>query len=431
MPSPDAAGAYRPRIIDDELDALLSGLPALALEGAKGVGKTASASQRAKTVRALDDPARRRLAAADPGRLLEGPAPVLLDEWQLVPEVWDLVRRSVDADGAPARFLLTGSATPVERGTHSGAGRIVSLRMRPLALAEREGWDAPTVSLARLLSGDRPTVTGATEARLGRYCDEIVRSGFPGARHLQGRALRAQLDGYLLRVVDRDFPELGLRVRNPAGLRRWMTAYAAASSTTMSYEKIRDAATSGDGDKPAKSTTLPYRDVLERLWILDPVPSWLPARNAIARLSRPPKHQLADPALAARLLGADAASLLEGTEPTVTVARDGTLLGALFESLITLSVRVYAQAAEATVKHLRTARGEHEIDLIVERADGRVLAVEIKLARDVGDRDVRHLRWLSDRLGDDLLDAIVVTTGPEAYRRADGIAVVPGALLGA
>jgi predicted AAA+ superfamily ATPase len=110
--------------------------------------------------------------------------------------------------------------------------------------------------------------------------------------------------------------------------------------------------------------------------------------------------------------------------------RDGTLLGALFESLVTLSMRAYAQAAEASVKHLRTAGGRHEVDLIVERPDGRVVAVEVKLARNVKDRDGDHLRWLAARIGGDLLDAVIVTTGPEAYRRSDGIGVVPAALLG-
>lgn len=209
-----------------------------------------------------------------------------------------------------------------------------------------------------------------------------------------------------------------------------MTAYAAASSTTASFETIRDAATGAQGEKPAKTTTQPYRDVLERLWIVDPVPAWMPTRNRIRRLSSPPKHQLADPALAARLLGLDADALLSGGDAGPRIPRDGTLLGALFESLCTLSLRVYAQVSEAEVFHLRTGGGDHEVDLIVERADGRILAVEVKLARDIGEDDVRHLKWLAERVGDSLIDAVVITTGDEAYRRPDGIAVVPASLLG-
>jgi hypothetical protein len=421
---------YLERVVDRELSELMAALPAISVVGPKWVGKTVTASRRAATVHELDDPEQRNVAWAEPSRLLDGSPPVLIDEWQRIPECWDLVRRAVDAGAEPGRFLLTGSVSPRGLDTHSGAGRIVSVRMRPLALAERDGAPSPTVSLGDLLTGGRPPVQGRGGMKLERYVDEIVGSGFPGLRGLGGRALRARLDGYIDRVVDRDFPELGRPIRNPAALRRWMTAYAAASSTTASFETIRDAATGGEGDKPAKTTTGPYRDVLERLWVLDPVPAWIPTRSHVRRLSSPPKHQLADPALAARLLGLDATALLEGSEAGPAMPRDGFLLGALFESLLTLSVRVYAQACEARVLHLRTGGGEHEVDLVVERADGRVVAIEVKLRRTVRDADCAHLLWLKDKIGDELLDAVVITTGEHAYRRPDGIAVIPAALLG-
>jgi hypothetical protein len=210
-----------------------------------------------------------------------------------------------------------------------------------------------------------------------------------------------------------------------------MSAYAAATATTTSFEKLRDASTGGQESKPARTTVQPYREILERLFILDPLPGWRPTRSHIAELGLPPKHHLADPALAARLVGATADALLAGKSPGPPIPRDGTLLGVLFESLIALSVRVYAQESEARVGHLRTHRGDHEIDLTVERPDGGVVAIECKLGATPDDRTVRHLNWLSDRIGDELLDAVVITTGEEAYRRADdGIAVVPAALLG-
>lgn len=420
---------YLPRTVDDELDELLASLPALAIEGPKGVGKTATALRRARTLVELDDPAQRAIAEADPAAALSGKPPVLLDEWQRVSEVWDAVRRSVDRNAYPGRFLLTGSASPAIPPTHSGAGRIATVRMRPLSLNER-GVGKPTVSLRQLLHGNRPRLKGRTNVTLARYVDEIVRSGFPGMRRLKGRALRTQLDGYIRRIMDHDFEEQGLRVRRPDGLQRWMTAYAAATATTASYETIRDAATSGQGEKPSKTTTQPYRDILERLWIVDPVPAWLPTRNRINRLAQPPKHHLADPALAARLLGLDAAALLRGAESGVVIPRDGPLLGHLFESLVTLCLRVCAQAAEARVRHLRAHGGAHEVDLIVERADQRVLAIEVKLSASVADKDVRNLHWLREQIGEDLLDAVVINTGPQAYRRKDGVAVVPAALLG-
>ncbi len=423
-----SVSSYWRRIADDELDELIAGLPAIALEGPKAVGKTATAMRRAATIHRLDDEAERSIAQADTSRLLEGEPPVLIDEWQRVPESFDRVRRAVDDGARAGSFLLTGSASPTEPPTHSGAGRIVQVRLRPMTLAERD-IGAPTVSLGKLLHGERGPVTGATDVNLERYVHEILASGFPGLRGLPDRLARAQLDGYIDRIIDRDFDELGRQVRRPGTLRRWMQAYAAATATTTSYEKIRDAATSGIGEKPARATTQPYRDILERLWILDPVPAWLPTRNRLARLSAPPKHHLADPALAARLLGADASTLLHPQPDGPRITREGTLLGALFESLVTLSVRVYAQAAEARTSHLRTWSGNREVDLIVERGQ-RIVAIEVKLGQTPEDRDVRHLLWLRNELGDEVADAIIVTTGQAAYRRPDGIAVVPAALLG-
>jgi len=422
--------AYLRRTVDDELDELLVDLPAISLDGAKGVGKTATASQRASTTIALDDARQRQLLQADPERLDRSAPPVLIDEWQRLPEVWDLVRRSVDAGASPGRYLLTGSATPRSAApTHSGAGRIVQIRMRPLTLAER-GLHPPSVSLAELLSGTHPPVAGHSPLSLPDYTEEILASGFPGIRPLHGRARRTALDGYLANVVTHDFPEQGYPVRRPHALRAWLSAYAAATATAAGYAAILDAATPGDGAKPAKTTSFAYRDVLTQLWLLDPLPGWIPSRNPFTRLQQAPKHHLADPALAARLLGATCDSLLGGQDTTPAIVRDGTLLGALFESLTALSVRVGAQASEARVHHLRTRNGDHEVDLIVERADHRVVALEVKLAASVEDRDVAHLHWLARQLGTDLLDAVVVTTGEHAYRRADGIAVVPLALLG-
>lgn len=431
---------YSPRLVDLELDELLAGLPAVALDGPKGVGKTATAERRVRSVFRLDTPAQRQIAEADPAVLLSAEPPVLFDEWQHVPPLWDAVRRAVDAGVAPGTFLLAGSSAPTVAPTHSGAGRVVSLRMRPLSLAER-GLGAPTVSLKSLLADGKPTITGESRVDLTGYAREIIASGFPGLRGLTGRALRAQLDGYLARIVDRDFVEQGHAVRRPDTLRRWMTAYAAATATTTSLDKIRAAATSGEGDTAAKSTALAYRDVLERLWIIDAVPGWTPSRNQLSRLTQAPRHHLADPALAARLLGIDEGALLSGAvsplfderdgAPIVRAPapRDGTLFGQLFESLVTLSVRTYAQVAEARVRHLRDQDGRHEVDIIVERADQRVVAFEVKLSAEVDDRDVRHLLWLRDKLGDDLLDAAVLSTGTHAYRRPDGIAVIPAALL--
>jgi hypothetical protein len=190
------------------------------------------------------------------------------------------------------------------------------------------------------------------------------------------------LDGYVDYIVEREFEELGRKLRRPATLRRWMAAYAAATATTASFEKIRDAATSDEVEKPSRATALAYRDILVRLWVLDPLPPWLPTRNQLRQLASPSKHHLVDPALAARLLGVDADALLRAAPASPNVRRD------------------------------------------------RRVAIEVKLGAVVADRDVRQLLWLREKLGDELADTVVVSTGREAYRRKDGIAVVPLALLG-
>ena len=420
---------YQHRVVDDELDELMAGLPAIAVEGAKAVGKTATAAQRAHTAYPLDDPDQRAIAAADLDRLLTAPAPILVDEWQHVPPIWDRVRRAVDSGAPPGSFLLTGSASPRDTGTHSGGGRVASLRIRPLSLAERWPGEA-TVSLSELLKGGRPAPSGRTGRGLADYTAEILSSGFPGLRGLGGRGLRAQLDSYLQRVVDRDFAELGYTVRNPEGLLRWMRAYAAATGTTASYEKIRRAAIGRDEPPPSRNAAAPYRELLQRLFQLDPVPAWAPTGSRLSRVTLPDKHHLADPALAARLLRVGAGDLLHGTAPKPLTPKDGGLLGALFESLVTLSIRVYAQAAEATLGHFRAYAGEREVDLVVKGESGRVLAVEVKLTATPSERDGRHLTWLEREIGDELLDKLIVTTGASAYRRPDGIAVIPAALLG-
>jgi len=418
---------YHRRIIDDTLDELQPHLRAVSVFGPKAVGKTATARQRAASVVDLSDERQREIIAADPSALTRMLGPVLVDEWQRLPSIWDSIKRFVDAGSEPGHFIIAGSSAPRGATIHSGAGRIVPLRMRPLSIAER-GIETWTVSLAGLLAG-RSDVEGATAVNLEQYVHEITASGFPGLRQLPDRVRRAELDAYIDNVVQREFPEQGYPVRKPEALRGWLAAYAAATASTTAYTKILDAATPGESGKPAKTTTMAYRDALASLWLLDPVPAWSPSRNHLDRLGQSPEHMLADPALAARLLGLDAPALLSGQQGTAALT-EGTILGALFEHLAALSLWTYATATEARLSHLRDQNGTHEVDLIVTRPDGRVLAIEVKLASTVDDRDVRHLHWLKTQIGDDLIDAAVVTTGQYAYRRSDGIAVIPLALLG-
>ncbi len=411
--------------MDDELDDLFPHLPAILIDGPKGVGKTSTAVQRCVSVRRLDVTAEEQIVRADPTLIGFDPTPLLIDEWQRVPGIFDVVRRLVDTQPTGGRFLLTGSAPTTQ--THSGAGRITTLRMRPLTLPER-GIVVPTVSTASLLAGTG-TVHGRTTFGLRDYVDEILAGGYPGMRGMDSRALQRQLDSYLDRIVDHDLAETGFIVRRPATVMAWLRAYAAATGTAASWEKIRDAATSGISDKPAKTTTMPYIELLTMLRILDPVAAWVPSNNHLQALTQQPKHHLADPALAARLVRRTATQLLQGNAPEPIVPRDGGFLRGAFESLAALSLRTFAQRCDARVYHLRTDGGRHEVDFIVE-SDNGIIGFEVKLASSIDNQDVRHLLWLREQTGAECIDLAVLNTGPEAYRRPDGIAVIPLALLG-
>jgi len=420
--------AYTRRILDDILDETQPFIRAVAINGAKAVGKTATAKRRAHSVLELDQEVDRQRLQADPNLLRTLPGPLLVDEWQRWPEVWDRVRRAVDDGADRGRFILTGSSTPKGAAVHSGAGRIIEFRLRPMSLTER-GFETPTISLSAMLAGGAE-ISGETERSLGDYVEEIVASGFPGVRgEPTPRLRRLAMDAYIDHIVQKEFPEAGYPVRRPEALRAWLAAYAAAASSTAKYSEILDAATPNQAEKPTKATTVTYRDALSGLWLLDPTPAWLPTDNPLGRLAQAAKHQVADPAIAARLLNLDTQALLGG-RTSESAKRGAAMLGPLFESLVTLCVQASALAGEARVYHLRDRDGRHEVDLIVEGPGGAVVAIEVKLTATPEDRDVRHLLWLKEQLHDQLADMAVITTGRHAYRRPDGVAVIPAALLG-
>ena len=417
---------YARRIMDEELDELMAGLPAVAIEGAKGVGKTATASARADRVISLDSAATREILEADPDLALADARTTFIDEWQYVPDVWNLVRHAVDNGAPPGRFLLAGSAMPrPDSELHSGAGRIVRLMLRPMSLPER-AIETPTVSMRALLSGSAD-IAGTTNVTTADYAEEIVASGFPGIRSSAPKVRARLLDSYVDRIVDHDIADMGATVRRPASLKQWLTAYGIATATTASYASLLSAATPGEDVKPSKPTALGYRDLLQRMWVLDPVPAWRPILTSLKALGQAPKHHLVDPALAARLAGVTVDSLLRGGGPDVG---QGVFLGALFESLTAQTVRVMAQACDARVSHARLQGGQHEVDLIVEGPELKVLAIEVKLSTAVRPADVAQLNWLETQMPGRVIDKVLINTGTYAYRRKDGVAVVPLALLG-
>lgn len=418
---------YLPRVIDRRLLDLIEGLPAIAIEGAKSIGKTTSASRLAKSIIRLDDPATMDVVKADPARALDRGRPLLVDEWQRHPPIWDAVRRAVDEDGAPGQFILTGSAVPADAPAHSGAGRILSVRMRPLSFFERQ-LHPTTVSLAHLLRGTALNVMGESSITLEQYTDEILASGFPNIRERPQRFRADELRSYVSLLVTKGVKESGHYERTPATMAEWLRAYAAATATTASWETIRDAATPGHAGGISRPAAERYREALRASWMLDPLSAWIPGSSHLRRAGRAPKHHLADPALAASLVGIGKTGLLDGDGPA-GIVRDGAFLGALFESLVALSIRVYAEVLDAAVYHYRDAQGRREIDFIVEREDRAFVAIESKLGSTVGTDDVKHLVAMKELAGPRMLAGLVVNTGTTAYRRDDGILVVPLALL--
>ena len=431
---------YIPRIVEAEIKELLEGHPAISIDGPRNVGKTTTATKMAATVFSFENNETLAAVEADPSIFVNAAEPILIDEWQLFPRSWGIVKGAVDADRRPGRFILTGSAAPKTPPTHSGAGRIVSMRMRPMSLAERWGDErVAVVSLQSLLTGSAGAITGETDVSATDYINEMVTGGFPMLRDgatlvdlSPGKVRLAQrrMEGYCERIIDTEFPVAGYNLRNPSVLRSWMSAYAAATASTASFETIRDAATSNEGDKPSKRIAGPYRDTLAKMWLLDPLEAWWTSSNHFTRLMQSSKHHMADPAIAASLLRASVKGLRTGKLANTPVQVDVGMPGRLFESLMALNLRVYAQAAHAKVYHFRDGGGRHEIDFMLESEEGGVLAVEVKFKQLPSEKDYRHLRWLKEKLGDGLIDAVMITTGSRSYRRKDGIAVLPAALLG-
>jgi predicted AAA+ superfamily ATPase len=424
------------RLIENLINELFDELPSIAIDGLKGIGKTVSCSRIANTVFELDQTYDFEVISNDVNILSSSTPPVLIDEWQKIPSVWDFIRRRVDKGAAPGNYLLTGSIANADVNIHSGAGRIMKIKMYPLSLQERM-IETPTVSLGRLLNSIVPfteEIQGRSEVSFADYMSEIVSSGLPGLRNYSPRRRSSMIGSYIDNLLSHDFLQQGIKIRQPQTLLRWLKAYAAAVSTDAGYNEILDASTAGEGNKPSTKTTLSYREALSNLWLIEELPTWIDGEDYFSRLKRTPKHYLADPAICAYLLNFDNV-ILSGKSHAEKPAtgfdkKYGSITGRLFESLIHLSLNSYSSVNEASLSYIATRNGDHEVDFIVQR-DNSIVAIEVKLAPVITDADVKHLKWLKNNIGDRLKDALIITTGPIAYRRSDGIAVVPAALLGA
>lgn len=413
---------YLPRIVDAEIDERLAGSGAVVIEGPKACGKTATARQRASSEVLLDtdDNARRAVAVA-PALVLEGTAPRLIDEWQIEPAIWNHIRRAVDDRGAPGQFILTGSASPADDITrHTGAGRLTRIRMRTMSLHET-GHSTGTVSLGDLLDGN-PTPAGDPGVSIDELANRVAVGGWPALVGRPADAATGAVRSYLEEIRRTDIQRVDDVARDPQRVGRVLRSLARNVSTEVANTTL--AADAGGSDGPLSVVTIgEYIRALTRLMIIEDQPAWAPHLRSKSRLRATPKRHFVDPSLGVAALGATADRLLA----------DLNLFGLMFESLVVRDLRVYAQASAAQVLHYRDNTGL-EVDAIVEAADGRWAALEVKLggerAIDAAAADLHRFRNRidTDKCGPPGVLAVIVAGG-YGYVRDDGVAVYPLACL--
>ncbi len=410
--------AYRSRFVDAELATRLESAGAVLVEGPRACGKTATARHAARSEVLLDtDDQARAAGLIAPSILLDGERPRLIDEWQLVPAVWNHVRRDVDDHpGDPGRFILTGSAVPSDDITrHSGALRISRLRLRPMSLAE-SGNSTGAVSLGALFAGDEPRAADPGLS-IKDVADRVVIGGWPkllGSTPDEARrALRDYLDD--TRRIDL-FRLDGIR-RDPENVGRVVRSLARNVATAVSSGSIATDVGGPDGAiKP--HTVSEYLEALTRVFVLEDLAAWAPALRSRSLLRTKPVRHFVDPSLAAAALNATPERLI----------RDVETLGLMFESLVVRDLRIYSQVLDGSVYHYRDNTGL-EADAIIELADGTWAAFEVKLGQAAIDAAAANLLRLAERV-----DTVrhgkpavlgVITGWGYAYRRRDGVAVLP------
>ena len=408
------------RVIEDIVRTRLRTHGGVLIEGPKAVGKTTTAARlSASSVRLDRDAAARRAAAVDPTLVLDGDRPRLIDEFQLVPGLWNAVRGRIDEVGAKGQFILTGSATPEgEPTSHSGAGRIARTTMRTLTFFER-GRSTGRTSLGGLLDGPEPQ-SDTARMSVRDVVHDIAVGGWPANLDLGPEdAIDANTE-YLQAIVHVDVGRVDGVRRDPDALTRLLRGFARNVATDAS---LRAVASTGEAGL-APNTLTDYVRALRRLYLIDDQAAWSPRLRSRVRLVATPKRHLADPSLAIAALGATPERLL-GEEIEWT--------GFLFESQVIHDLRVLAQPLRAEVRFYRDNKGL-EVDAIVERRDGRWLGVEVKLGVSRLDEGASHLLALRDKLDPAVVERcaglLVVVADSPTYIRPDGVVVTSLASLG-
>lgn len=416
-------GPYRPRVADEELNTRLGSAGAVLIEGARACGKTAAARRRAASEVLLDvDQSAQDMIAVDPALILDGATPRLIDEWQTAPVIWDHVRRAVDERSGKGHFILTGSAVPADDVTrHSGAGRIVRLRLRPMSLFEL-GHSTGQVSLKELLSSV-PARASVTEMPVRRLSELISVGGWPGHIGIPSMDAIQVNRSYVDDICRADLRAIDGVLRDPDRIRRFLRSLARNVATCASLATIASDVAGPDQSPMTGHTARDYLSALERLMVVEDQPPWAVHLRSKSRLLQSQKRHFVDPSIAMAALDAEPEHLL----------KDFELFGFLFESLVIRDLRVYAQATGARVYHYRDNTGL-EVDAVVEAGPDRWAAFEIKLGFGRIDEAANSLLKFADRVdtsrcGKPAALGVIVERG-YSYRRPDGIDVIPIGSLG-
>ena len=401
---------YLPRLVDGRLDALLAELPAIFLTGPRATGKTTTAARRAATIVRLDREAEAVAFRADPDAALRGPRePILLDEWQVVPGVLGAVKRAVDADPRPGRFLVTGSVRgDLDGDLWPGTGRLTRIPMYGMTVREQANSGLGSPFLDRVTAG-ADLVPAPETPDLRGYVELALHGGFPEpALRLGETARRAWLESYVDHLLTRDAEQVD-GGRDPARLRRYLEAYALNTAGIVDERTLFDAA--GINRKTAHA----YERLLTNLQVVEALPAWTSSR--LKRLVLMPKRHLVEPALAGAVLGLDVNLVL----------RSGDLLGRLLDSFVVAQLRaeLAVSAVRPRLYHLRQQQGRIEVDLLAELAGGRLVAIEVKADAAPSPAAARHLATLRDLYPDAFVAGIVLHTGPRTYRLGDRLVAAP------
>ncbi len=409
-----------PRLCDSLLQTALQSSGAVLIEGAKWCGKTSTAAQASRSVLYMQDPDQTAsyLAMADtkPSLLLNGETPRLLDEWQMAPVLWDAVRFEVDKRKETGQFILTGSAVPSDNVVaHTGTGRISRLTLRPMSLYESSESNG-AVSLRALFAGDHD-VEATSGLSIEQIAFALCRGGWPASVKAKGKAALKMAMDYAEAVINFDISRVDNVEKNPDRVRLLLRSLARNIATTASYQTIMsdmEATEITISDK----TVSTYINALRRIFVLEDLPAWSPSLRSKTAIRTSAKRHFVDPSIATAVLRTNPEGVLS----------DFQYFGFLFEALCTRDIRVYAQLNDADVFHYRDKSGL-EADLIVRLRDGRWAAIEVKLGKKQIDQAAENLLALKARINEDKMGKasflMVLSGGQYAYRRNDGVLVVP------